>query len=90
MQNSFISSLKSKHFVIAGAALDSERPTSIFHLFKYEEDTPKKSSSISRTVDGAVFDLISNEDSNRQINLAVTRDDRYRIQLVFPERIAGE
>ena len=70
--------------------MDSERHTSNFHLFKYEEDNPKKSSSQCKTVDGLVYGLFSNEEGSKAVNLAVIKDGNYKLQAVSPQNIGTE
>jgi len=50
------------------------------HLFKYEEENPKKSTSQNKVVDGIIYDLVSAEDENRQMTLAVVKEEgEYKI-----------
>lgn len=85
-QAALISSLRSRHFVVAAAA----PADSLLHLFKYEEDNPKKSSSLSRKVEGVIGALASAEDENRQVTLAVSRvGGEYRVQEVKTSAIGS-
>ena len=72
IQNAFVGSFKSKQLLFGGA-VSSEK--SLLKLFNYEDDNLKKSSGITRSIEGRISWLVVGEYNEQQLPLLVVQKE---------------